>query len=145
MISWEGKKVWLFSTILSFSSKLAREFSFAKLGKFVQSLHSFCSNWLLSKNQPVQNENCQKVMLFRWHWVFSCAVLSEVSWATLHRVFVCAMLSQEYYHIIEQDFFMWKCFLEALGQHCTRFLHLQCCPKTINPLMPGGNKKVTDT
>ena len=69
--------------------------------------------------------------LFRRHCVFSCAMLSGVSWAILHRVFACAMLSQEYYHIIEQDFFYVKCFLEALGKRCTRFLPVQCCPKSI--------------
>ena len=34
----------------------------------------------------------------------SCAILSGVSWATLHRVFICSILSQEY-----------------LGQHWTGF------------------------
>ena len=38
--------------------------------------------------------------------VFFCAILSGVFWATLHRNFACAMLSQEYYDIIEQNFFM---------------------------------------
>ena len=27
------------------------------------------------------------------------------------------------------------CFLEALGQHCTRFLPMQCCPKIIKTIL----------
>ena len=92
------------------------------------------SKWKLPKSDAIQ----MTLGFFLCNVIWS--LLSNIA-----RVFACAMLSQDYYHIIEQDFFMWKCFLEALGQHCTRFLHLQCCPKTINPLMPSGNKKVTDT
>ena len=51
-------------------------------------------------------------MLFRRHFIFSCAMLSGVSWATLF--FVCSILSQEYYDIIEQDFFMWNDFWKLL-------------------------------
>ena len=133
----------VFHTILSISSKLAWEFSCAMLGKFEQCWHGICSNRLLSKNWLVQNKNCQKMMLFRQHWVFSCAMLSGVSWATLHRVFACAMLSQQHYNIIEQDFFMWNVFWRLLDniaqgfylcnvvsrlltQHWTGFIPGQC-------------------
>ena len=66
---------------------------------------------------------------------FFYAKLSAASWATLHKV----MLPQKYYNNIEQDFLA-QCCLEFLGQHCTRFLPVQCCPKsikkTLNKIFP---------
>ena len=64
------------------------------------------------------------------HWVFSCAMLSGVSWATLHRVLACAMLSQEYYNIIEQDIFMCNIVWSLLGNIAQGFFSyfVQCCP-----------------
>ena len=63
-------------------------------------------------------------------------MLSTASWATLDKVFTCAMLSQKYYDNIEQDFS--RAMLS--GEHCTRFLHVQCCPKsiktTLNKIFP---------
>ena len=94
----------VFRTIFYFCSKLTREFSCEMSGKFVQCWRGICSNRVLSKSQPIQNKNPRKMMLFRRHFIFSCAMLSGVSWATLF--FVCSILSQEYYDIIEQDFFM---------------------------------------
>ena len=74
-------------------------------------------------------------MLFRRHWVFSCAMLSGVSSATLHRVFGCATLHRVFVPRVLRHywtgFFHVKCFLEALGQHCTMLLLVQCCPKSI--------------
>ena len=62
---------------------------------------------------------------------FSCTMLSGASW-----VFTCAMLSQEYYDNTEQIFHV-QCCLEALGQHCTKFLSvaMQCCPKSIRTIL----------
>ena len=62
-------------------------------------------------------------MLFRWHCIgFFCAILFGVSWATLHKIFVCARLSQEYYKIIEQDFFLcnvvWSLFSNIAQDFC---------------------------
>ena len=44
-------------------------------------------------------------MLFRRHWVFSCAIFSGI--------------------------FPVQCCLEPIGQHFTKFLHVQYCPKSI--------------
>ena len=74
-------------------------------------------------------------MLFRRHWVFSCAMLSGVSWATLHIPVQCCtksittLLNSEMWHV---KYFHVKCFLKALGQHCTRFLPVKCCPNRQN-------------
>ena len=54
-------------------------------------------------------------------------MLSAASWATFHKVFTCAMLSQTYYNNIEHDF----SHAMLSGQHCTRFLPVQCCRKRI--------------
>ena len=67
-----------------------------------------------------KKKNCWKVMLFRWHYT---------------GFFSCAMLSQEYYNNIEQDFLHAQCCLEPLGLHCTRFLPIQYCPKTVKKIV----------
>ena len=54
-------------------------------------------------------------------------MLSATSWAILQKVFTCVVLSQKCYDNIEQDFS--RAMLS--GQHCTRFLPVQCCPKSI--------------
>ena len=104
----------MFLTILSFCSKLAQKFSCPMSVKVVQLWRSICSNCLLSKNLLVYNKNRRKLMLFRHNRAFSCAILSGVSCATLQRVFATALLSQEYYDIVEQDFFMWNVFWRLL-------------------------------
>ena len=55
----------IFHKILSFCLMLAGDSSCTMSGKFVQCLRGICNNQLLSKNYPVQNKNCRKVMLFR--------------------------------------------------------------------------------
>ena len=76
------------------------------------------------------------------HWVFSCAMLSGVSWATLHRFFtnvvprvlrqhwtgfyplLCCLESQEQHYI---RFFQCNVVTEVLRQYCTCFFPVQYC------------------
>ena len=52
---------------------------------------------------PKQKSQKSNIVQTAMHCV-SCAMLSEVSRVTLHRVFTCAILSQEYYDNIERIF-----------------------------------------
>ena len=54
-------------------------------------------------------------------------MFSGGSWTTLNKVFTCAMLSQKYWENIEPV----QCCHEPIGQHCTKSLPVQCCPKSI--------------
>ena len=60
----------LFHTTLFFHTMLAPDFSCAVSGKFVQCWHSIAfaaTSYQKINHKPVQNKNCQKAMLFRWH------------------------------------------------------------------------------
>ena len=70
------------------------------------------------------------------HLAFSCRIFYGVSWA-LHRAFSCAMLAQQYSTTLNSSFPV-KCCLEPLGQHCTRILPVQCCPKSIKTKLNGN-------
>ena len=68
--------------------------------------------------------------VLRQHWTgfFSCNGV----WRTLHKVFTCVMLFQRVLRQHWRKFFPFiQCCLEASGQHCTRLLPVQCCPKRI--------------
>ena len=59
------------------------------------------------------------------HWA-SCAMLSGVSWVTLHRIFTSAILSEKYYDNTDQNFFMRNVVRSLFDNISQRFL-----PKSI--------------
>ena len=74
---------------------------------------------------------CPKNIKTTLNSIFSCAMFSGASWTTLDKNLTCPVLSQEYLANIDQGVFPVQCCLDPLGQHCTRILHVQCCPKSI--------------
>ena len=66
-----------------------------------------------------------------------CNVVSRVLATTLNRIFSCAMLSGASWCLV------------PLEQHCTRFLPIQCCPKsmktTLNKIFPAMLSRASST
>ena len=81
---------------------------------------------------------------FRQHCTWFCPVQcfreSSCAWATSMGFYMCNV-DQQYYENTEQDFFLWNVvwsFLDNIGQHCTRLLPVQCCPKNIKTTLNVG-------
>ena len=129
---------------------LARDFSRAMLGKFVQCWRGICSNLLLSKNEPVQNKNHLKVMLFRRQCTgfFLCNIVwsllgnvapgfSPVQFCpkstttTLNRIFSCTILSGATWTTLHKIFFLYNVYPRVLRQHCAGFFSVQCCLESL--------------
>ena len=104
----------MFHTVLSFCSMLARDFSFAISGKFVQYWRGSCSNRMFRQHcteffpvpccleslgqhctRVLPVECCLKSIKTALNRIFSCELLSCAFRATLHKDFAvtCAMLS----------------------------------------------------
>ena len=122
--------MFLFRTILLFCSKLAREFFCAMLGKFVQVGAAFAAAGYYQKINRFKIKIAEKWFRSDDMGFFLCNVvwslLGNIAWSFC----VCNVLPRVLRHYWT-GFVHVKCFLEALGQHCARFLPVQCCPKTI--------------
>ena len=90
----------------------------------LESLGQYCTRFLPMQCCPNSTETTLKR-------IFSCALLSGASRASLHRIFyLCHIVPR----VLRQHwtwFFPVKCCLESLGQHYAKFLPVQCCPKRI--------------
>ena len=77
---------------------------------------------------PVQC--CPKSIQITLNRILSCAMFSEASWATLHKVLPVQCCPKSIKTTLNIIFFA-QCCPEPLVQHCTKRLSVQCCPKGI--------------
>ena len=98
-----------------------------------------------------RNFSCAMWSWANWtklHKIFTCVMLSQEYWDNIkqeffqcnvvwnlldniaQRLYLCNVVSRVLL-LYWTEFFHVQFFLEALGEHCKRFLPVQCCPKSI--------------
>ena len=74
---------------------------------------------------------CPKGITTFLNRIFSCEMFPGGSWKTLHKFFYLYNVVPKVLRQHWTGFFFVQCCLEPIGQHCTRFLPVQYCPKGI--------------
>ena len=94
-------------------------------------------NLTSSKQKLQKNDAAQTTMDWpvQYHRECLCAILSEASKTTLHRVFPVQHCPRNIKTTQHRFFFPAQCCLEPHGQHCTRFLPLQKWPMANRQLL----------
>ena len=107
----------MFRTVLSFCWMLARGFSCAMSGKFVNVSAAFAAISYYKKNYLVQNKIHQKVMLFRR--LCTEFFLCNVVWSLLVN--------------IAPGFYLCNVVPIVLRKYWTKLFHVQCCLEPLGP------------